>query len=272
MIRCDAAYFDTRETLGCGQLFRFEETAGGFVVYAGRHRAAVRTDNGVTYIDPDDETYFTRYFDLGADYAGIAAACARFPELTDAVNAGRGIRILRQEPFETLIGFTVSANNNIPRIRGILGRLCDRYGEDRGGYRAFPQPECLKDVTAGQYRQLGVGYRDEYLVAAVRAVLDDDLLGRAAAADTETAGRLLCSVKGIGRKVADCILLFGLGRTDVFPVDTWIFRAFRSDVLSTPEKVRAHCLARYGGYAGYAQQYIYNYGRNVCPVTEIQRV
>ena len=80
MIRCDAAYFDTRETLGCGQLFRFEETAGGFVVYAGRHRAAVRTDNGVTYIDPDDEAYFTRYFDLDADYAGIAAACARFPE------------------------------------------------------------------------------------------------------------------------------------------------------------------------------------------------
>ena len=117
MIRCDAAYFDTRETLGCGQLFRFEETAGGFVVYAGRHRAAVRTDNGVTSIDPDDEAYFTRYVDLGADYAGIAAACARFPELTDAVNAGRGIRILRQEPFETLIGFTVSANNNIPRIR-----------------------------------------------------------------------------------------------------------------------------------------------------------
>ncbi len=262
MIEYDGGYFDAGSTLGCGQLFRYDVSGDGYVLYAGSHRAELRTENGKTYIAADDEEYFKKYFDLSADYADVVRFCSGFPELTAAVNASCGIRIVKQEFFETLISFIISANNNIPRIKGIIDRLCEAYGEQMDGYHAFPTPERLKDVSEDDYRALGTGYRCSYLAATVKKTLETDICSLISKADTSEAGKLLCGFKGVGRKVADCVLLFGLGRTDVFPVDTWIFKIFGNEQLNTPDKVREYCLSRYGRYAGYAQQYAYHFGRN----------
>lgn len=255
MITFNSEYFDAAATVACGQLFRYHAEGEGYRIYAGKNTALVATAGAVTTVEGDDD-FFRIYFDLDTDYKEIAARCAAFPEVGEVAVRGRGIRILRQDLFETLISFILSANNNIPRIQGIIERLCAQYGDDMGGYHAFPRPEQLKDVRAERYRALGAGFRDAYVAETVRAVLEGGLEG-IEAADTAEAGRRLCAFKGVGRKVADCILLFGLGRTDVYPVDTWIFKAHRTAALDTPEKVRAYCLERYGAWSGYVQQYIY---------------
>ena len=258
MITFDSTYFEPKATLECGQVFRYTKLGEqDYIILSADKRARVYIKGDATYIDTDEEDYFTRYFDLKTDYKAITERLSAFDELGEKVSGGRGIRILKQEFDETVLSFIISANNNIPRIKGIIERLSNSFGTNKGEYFAFPTVEQLRDVTAETYRELGSGFRDRYLASTVNTLLTTDISERIKKASTDEARKLLCTLSGVGGKAADCLLLFSLSRTDCYPVDTWIFKSNRSDELDTPEKVRRHYLKRYGSDAGYAQQYLF---------------
>lgn len=257
-----AEFFDIKDTLECGQTFRFAQDGGGFVVHSADKVCRVEQAGGDVRIATDDPGYFYSYFALDEDYPGYYAKLHAFPELTAASEAGKGIRLLRQNAFEMIISFIISANNNIPRIKGIIERLCARAGRPLAdGSRAFPTREELLPLSREDYAALGAGYRDDYLYSAVRTVTDE-FIADVLSLPTPEARKKLLSVKGVGPKVADCIVLFGMGRRDSFPVDTWMKQALEAEELDTPTKVHDHYLARYGELAGLAQQYIFHYARN----------
>lgn len=260
MFRFPAEYFDPTATLECGQVFRFCRENGGYTVRSRDKTCFLRREGEYVVIDTDDEEYFRRYFDLGEDYGKIAASLAAFPELAAAVEYGKGIRILRQDFSEATFSFIVSANNNIKRIQGIIERLCRGYGRDMGGWYAFPTAEELQRATVAELKSLGLGYRAEYIHSSARAFASLPALTEKS--DCEAAHKALLALSGVGPKVADCIILFGLHITRSYPVDTWIFKASATEELDTPKKVREYYLARYGDYAGLAQQYIFHYARN----------
>lgn len=256
----DAEFFDIKQTLECGQVFRFKKTDdGGYVIHSLDKRCFLRREGDKIILSSDDEAYFRNYFDLDTDYGAITSRLSAFPELTAAVSFGKGIRILRQDFYEAVFSFIVSANNNIGRIKGIIERLCDAYGTDCGDYHAFPNPEQLSLATVEQLKKLGLGYRAQYIYDSVRAFSavsrEIDL------SDAEKTHKKLLTLKGVGPKVADCIVLFGLHITRSYPVDTWIFKANATDALNTPQKVRDYFLSRYGEDAGFAQQYVFYYAR-----------
>lgn len=259
----DLSQFDTKHIVDCGQLFRYETRDGNVEIIAENKKCVLKTQKDCVIIESDDADYFENYFDLATDYNAVKALLEPFG-IDKAIEYGNGIRLLRQSPFETIISFIVSANNNIPRIKGILNRMADALGEDMGDYRAFPTPEALARQNAAFYKSLGAGYRAEYIVDTARRVADGydvDLYD----VPTDEARKRLLSLMGVGDKVADCILLFAYRKEDVFPVDTWVKKIY-ADLIDEREKnpkTMAKILRnKFGNLAGYAQQYLFYYYRN----------
>ena len=256
-------YFDAKDTLECGQLFRYKLLRdGAYEVLSCDKRCLIKTDGGITTIKTNELDYFYRYFDLDTDYGALTLDLQKYDELKQPLNKSKGIHILKQDLFETVISFIISANNNIPRIQGIIERLCEGYGQRMDGFYAFPALSSLKDVTASDFKSMGAGYRAEYLRHSVLALLDSDLLITLPKQDYDGAVRALLTLKGVGRKVADCIALFGLGLTECYPVDTWILQADGIDG-DTADSVRKRGMERYGRLAGFAQQYRFYWKRGL---------
>ncbi|MBR2967319.1 MAG: 8-oxoguanine DNA glycosylase [Clostridia bacterium] len=249
---------DYNAILSCGQTFRYREKDGGYEVISGEQRCFAQGNE----IDCSCPQYFAKFFDLDTDYDAYIKSLIKFDELRDCIRYGSGIRILRQNLFEVIISFIISANNNIPRIRNIIEKICAFCGKDMGGYYAFPTPQELNRVTKEEFRLLGAGFRDTYLQKTAQILAQTDFLQKVESAKTNEAVKMLLSLPGVGPKVADCILLFGLRRWDCFPVDTWIFKQCQNDELNTPSKVRIYCLSRYKELAGLAQQYIFYAARS----------
>lgn len=246
--------FDPKKTLECGQVFRFFENAPyDYTVRSADKVCRVYSSGGATVIETDNVDYFYDYFDLQTDYDAIFSHLGKFPELTPYLMCARGLRILKQDFFEAAVSFIISANNNIKRIQGIIERMCARFG--KGG--AFVTREEFAGITARDFREIGAGFRADYLFADREKLCDPLFEKRLKSLPTDEVLKELTALKGIGGKVASCILLFGMGRSDSYPVDTWIFKANKTDELDTPEKVRQYYLTRYGDFAGYAQQYIF---------------
>lgn len=256
----DTRDFDIRQTLDCGQIFRYSEIGDNvFEVFSTDKRCVVVQDDGVT-IKSDDKEYWHRFFDLDNDYGEIKRALVGKPFMKEAVGYGHGIRILNQDPYEMLVSFIVSANNHIPRIKGILSRMCDGLGKDMGGYRAFPTPEAMAAKDEKYYASIGAGYRASYLSETARAVADGFDLDKPRTMSGDEANRYLCTLKGVGPKVADCILLFAYRKSDVFPVDTWIRKVYADmtgDGDATNKEIRKYLVSTYGELSGYAQQYLF---------------
>ncbi|MBQ7227194.1 MAG: DNA-3-methyladenine glycosylase 2 family protein [Clostridia bacterium] len=257
-----AECFDLSDTLSCGQTFRFSQTSDGFSVWSMDKYAEVTQIADEVAIKSDDADYFLKYFAFDVDYRALFNKLSAFPELRVSAEASKGVRLLRQDAFEMIISFIISANNNIPRIKKIINRLCEEAGKKTPYGYAFPTREQLLTLSIDDFVSLGAGYRAPYLYEAVRAV-DDDFIAEVKTLPTDEAMKKLLTVKGVGPKVADCIMLFGLGRGDTFPVDVWMERALITDELNTNAKIRAFYLDRYGALAGLAQQYIYHYARNI---------
>lgn len=258
--------FDIQKTFECGQCFRFDKTEQGYegVAY-GRHLKLCQAPGGdviISGITQDEfDSIFYDYFDLGRDYEQIDKTLSCDPVLRDIVPFSTGIRILRQQPFETLVSFIISATNNIPRIKKIVASLCENFGEpfyDAGKvYYAFPTPEKLASLSLSDLAVIRAGFRDKYILDCARKVAGGQLsLEAAANTDCESAAKMLMSVNGVGRKVADCTLLFGLGFLNSFPKDVWIKRI----LLSLYGKDTNEGLD-FGGYDGIAQQYLFYYAR-----------
>lgn len=254
-------YFDVGQTLNCGQVFRYKETDGGYDVFALDHKAVIEEKQDRYIFDCDDAEFFKKYFDFDTDYGFIQSKVSDKGLLSSAIEFGRGIHILRQDPMETVFSFLISQNNHIPRIKGIIERMCAGLGKDMGGYYAFPTLDALAQAGEEYYASIGAGYRASYLDRTAKRLLNTDT---SAFADLDTADlrSALMALHGVGRKVADCILLFGFNRFDVFPVDTWIKKVFEEEYPGVPaEKLSALLVKRYGEYAGFVQQWLFYYKR-----------
>ena len=256
--------FVVEHILDCGQVFRYRNEGDCHTVISKDKICLLQKSDSCVIMKTDDADYFIDYFDLDKDYASIKNELRAYDGLSDAVEYGKGIRILRQDPFETIISFIVSANNNIPRIKGILERMCALLGEKKDGYYAFPTPERMAEADPDLFRSIGAGYRAEYISDTARKLVgfDFDAIRKA---DTATARKTLVGLKGVGNKVADCILLFAFGKTDLFPMDTWskkIYSALGFPEEKNPDKMAQRLVERFGNNAGLAQQYLYYYYRN----------
>lgn len=258
--------FDIGQILECGQTFRYRRQADGYRVFAGDKTCTVTQsrEEAIVACEECDADFWKNYFDLQTDYGVVKRSLRPLPYMEEAIACGKGIRILRQDHWETLICFILSANNRLPRIMGIVDRLCARLGEDCGGYHAFPTPERMARENAAFYRELGAGYRAEYLEKTARAVADGFDLKKLEEADNASARGALRTLAGVGPKVADCILLYGYHRTEAIPVDTWIKKAYAqicADGCRNTEAMRRRLEEIYGSFGGFAQQYLFYYQR-----------
>ena len=262
---------DIVKTFECGQCFRWNADADG--VYRGVVRgypARVWTENGAVWIRSDaPETLWREYFDLGRDYAEISRGFAGGEYLDKCTAFGRGIRILRQEPWEALCSFIISQCNNIKRIKGIVERLCAAYGEcaelDGERFYTFPSADTLCTLREEDLAMLRCGYRAAYILSAARAVADGRLkLDALIECDYADAKRELLKLSGVGEKVANCVALFGLNHIEAFPIDVWMRRALRENFPPDFDP------ASLGEYAGLAQQYIFYYAREHARECEVK--
>lgn len=246
--------FDLAETLECGQCFRWNRQEDGSYtgVASGRILNISRENLPRALEDP----FWREYFDFGLDYEKIRSGLAASdPVLARAAEFAPGMRILNQEPWEALCSFIISQNNNIPRIKGIVARLCREFGRDIGGEYAFPPAEVLASLEEKDLGEVRCGFRARYLIDAAkktaRGEIDFDELKRIPLGEARAK---LMTIVGVGPKVADCALLYGLHRLEAFPMDVWMKRAMGTLFPGRePES--------FGAYAGIAQQYIFHYSR-----------
>lgn len=260
----DTSQFDIRQILDSGQVFRYQKLENIYKIVAKNVICHLKYENDHVIINSSDTDFAINYFDLERDYNPIKEKLKKNNFITKAVDYGNGIRILNQDPFEVIVTFIISANNNIPRIKGILNRLCESLGEDMGGHKAFPRLEEMAKRDEHFYKQIGLGYRAEYLVRTIDKIREGfslDLYDW----DTSSARKHLMTLPGVGRKVADCILLFGYHKEDVFPIDTWCRRVYRDFGLppqKSCEKMADAMSQKLKNLSGYAQQYLFYYYRD----------
>ena len=276
ILGCD---LDVGKTFDCGQCFRFEKVENSrheceySGVAFGRFVAFANDGDTLYAYNSTEEEFFDvwcGYLGLDEDYGAIAAdilSRSDSPALKNAVDFGRGIHILKQDKWEALCSFIISQNNNIPRIKKIVSSLCQSIGtaiDTRNmtshGAReveyAFPDAKTVEKFGVDNLFALKTGFRAKYIYDAAKKVADGELvLSDVAEKPLDEAANALCSVKGVGPKVAACSLLFGFGRHDAFPIDVWIKRATEKYF---PGDFDA---ARLGPYAGIAQQYLFYYER-----------
>lgn len=254
---------DLEQTASSGQCFRWQAAGGGaYRVPNGEKCLAIAPGSvpGRVRVDVTAEEFardWADYFDAGRDYAAICRSAQEDSFLCACAAVACGVRVLRQDAWEMLITFTISQNNNIPRIRASVDKLCRRFGHPvakgvRGcpALYSFPAPEALRDVK--KLKGLGLGYRDRYLAALADGVctgaIDLDALKKMPYAQ---AHAYLTGLFGVGVKVANCVCLFGLGHADAFPVDTWIKK------ILDAEYREGFPLEKYPGCAGIVQQWMF---------------
>lgn len=248
----DSAILNIKDTLENGQFFRYSQLGGVYTVRTLDKVAILYERGDKVIIENEDKAYFHNFFDLDTDYAAIKQSLYTLPLMKDAIDHAPALRILRQDAFETVINFIISANNHIQRIKAIIERLC------AGG--AFPTLTALAARPIEFYRSLGAGYRDNYLYNTAQILGNNHaIINSIRDMDTPAAIKALTALSGVGPKVADCILLFGYYRMDTFPVDTWIKKVYKDiygDVSNT-SVMRSKLISTYGDLSGYAQQYLF---------------
>ena len=273
--------FELKDIFECGQCFRWnEQDDGSYTGVTQNSIINVKKEKGNIIFtgksDGDIKEIIEYYFDLNTDYEEIKQKLSNIDEyLKTSVEYGKGIRILNQDLWETIISFIISANNNIPRIKGIIERLSQKYGKEiewnGEKYYIFPTAEQLKDVTVEEYRKLGLGFRDIRLYETTKMILNKevDLEKLRKNPNTQEVREELLKLSGVGPKVADCILLFSdLKRFDVFPIDVWVRRVMndlyiKEDDEAKVSKTKIEKIAdeKFGNLKGLAQQYLFYWRR-----------
>ncbi len=252
--------FNVDRTLDCGQCFRFEKDETGVFhgVAFGKYLRMERHPNGDIFIPnmskTEFETIFMSFFALDEDYSQIISSLSFDETVKNSLVRSEGIRVLNQDPWETLCSFIISQNNNIPRIKKIVSALCQLCGEEIEGceMRSFPTAEAVYSLGVEGLSPIKSGFRAKYIISAAESVVtgetDFDMIKKQ---DYDTAKKQLMKIKGVGPKVADCVLLFGLGFKEAFPIDVWIKRVISKYYGEdfTPNY--------FGKYAGIAQQFLF---------------
>lgn len=270
--------FDVAQTFECGQCFHFKKIACGEygVAAYGKLLHIKQEDDLVIFYDTTEEEYHTiweRYFDLDRDYAEIKHALLKNDDkLKQAIDTMWGVRILRQEFFETLISFIISQNKQISHIKQIVATISQKHGEFLGSigtedFYGFPDCQKMLEVTVEELRDCKTGFRAPYIIDAVRKVCDktveETVLRQASSADCL---KNLMLIKGVGEKIANCTMLFGLEKRNAFPIDVWIKRIMESTYFkreASKEEINTFAIEKFGEYGGYAQQYLFYYGREI---------
>lgn len=270
---CGVSHFNLVHIFKCGQCFRWEEQPdGSFIGIAKGKVVQIKTSfNNITILNANLQDFFDiwqDYFDLNADYGAYKNRLMKDSVLKKAIPYGAGIRILKQDTFEALISFIISASNNIPRITKIVNLLCENFGEELEfngkKYYTFPTPKKLAGASLEDLAIIRAGYRAEYIMDAAKRVACGEIdLNKVKNMPSSEAQKYLMQIKGVGPKVADCILIFGAGRLDVFPVDTWIDKAMKTLYPGSCNgvKVRKAGETLFGDICGLAQQYLFYYAR-----------
>ena len=262
----DVSDFDLKKTFECGQCFRWNvDESGAYTGVAYGRAAKIRRFNESVFISgsvEDFESLWRGYFDLDRDYVKIRQLLCIDDFMQNATSFGAGIRLLRQDKWEALCSFIISQNNNIPRIKAIISTLCREFGEhlvfENECFYTFPSAEKLASIDVEQLAPLRCGYRSEYIVNAARMVAGGFVdLDELAGSTPHTARAVLKKLHGVGNKVADCVMLYGLNMHDSFPLDVWMKRAV---ALHYGPNFNP---AVFSPYAGIAQQYIFHYVRNM---------
>lgn len=254
--------FNPQHILECGQVFCYDKIDGKYIVFPGDKYAEISEKSDFYEIKVSknkDIDYFINFFDLKTDYDEIKKQLSKFDILKEPLKFGYGIRILNQDLFEIMISFIVSANNNIKRISLILNNLRRELGENN----SFPTYEKLFACNEDFFKKMGAGYRASYLYKVLRQITPKKLEEMKVLPTQELQNQLI-SLSGIGPKVADCIMLFGFHKGDVFPVDTWIHQMYNQyfSPLENRQIIRKNLVNQFGDLSGYAQQYLFYYQRS----------
>ena len=262
------ADFDLIHTFECGQCFRWNiYEDGSYIGIVGDSVISVKQENDIFEFDCEDINLLHSYFDLDRDYGKIKNKLSAMDNvLPKAIPCGFGIRLLKQNPWEALISFIISANNNIPRIKKIVESLCLNFGKkleyNNKTYYSFPDADVIKKLSLSQLDVIKSGFRAKYIIDAAQKVeggiVDlDSVYGM----DTHEAREYLKQIKGVGDKVADCVLLFAYQKYDVFPKDVWIKKVLNDLYGIDEKKFESFVSEHFGDLAGFAQQYLFYYMR-----------
>ncbi len=259
--------FSLRDTLECGQFFRFTKSQNTYLIQASDRIFSLWQKGDLLFYEGVEEPFLIRFFRLDEDFEGILRAIDRDPIIHQAIRKYRGLRLIRQDPWECLISFLFSSAKAIPHIRCLIETLCKSFGNrmewDFHIHYGFPPPHTVAELPA--LKEVRAGFRARYLVEICRCV-DRGKLLLLKGLTYEEAKKRLIELPGIGKKIADCVLLYSLDFIEAFPIDTWMRRGvqkyyFKGEKVSErrmEEFLRNH----FGPYAGYAQLYLYHYWRN----------
>lgn len=273
--------FEPEHIFDCGQCFRWNKEAdGSYTGVFGKNVVNVKKKDGKIIFrgisDRDLEKECIGYFDLNRDYEDIKNKLSKIDDnLKNSIEYGSGIRILNQDLWETLISFIISANNNIPRIKGIIERLSKNYGNkiiwEGKEYYTFPTPEQLSRTSVSDLRALGLGFRDVRVYETTKSINEDKnkLKELEDEKDVNVLREKLLEFSGVGPKVADCIMLFScLKKLEVFPIDVWVRRVMNELYIKNEDETKVNkkeieklAKEKYGNLAGLAQQYLFYWRR-----------
>ena len=286
----DAKHFDIPLCLDCGQAFRWKETENGHWegIVCGKFLSVKQEENKTTFFNTTKEDFnnlWIKYFDLERDYSEIQKELSKDELLRKSVEFGPGIRILNQDPFEILISFIISARNSIPSIMKTINKISIKYGskiEYKGTvYYAFPTIDQIKDATLEEIQDTGASFRSKYIIDTIsnvykskEAIKSGDInainefrkydLNYIKSLNDDECLAALQEFKGVGAKVADCIMLFSMEKYSAFPVDVWVKRAmvyFYGAEDASLNKIRIFGRNKFGKLSGFAQQYLFYYAR-----------
>lgn len=257
-----AECFDIGLSLDCGQAFRWKKNENGiWHGVVGKNALDVEQKDGeIRFYDTSEEDFekvWKKYFDLTRDYKKITESFSTDEYLAKATDEFYGIRVLNQEPWETVCSFIISQNNNIPRIKGIIDRFCENFGEKiSGSDHAFPSAEKIADLEAEDLSVLRAGFRAKYILDAARKISAGEVdFERIFSSPIEDGRTELMKISGVGPKVAECALLYAFEKTQAFPIDVWVKRI----LCELYPNGLPECIGEYGGIA---QQYLFHWRRN----------
>ncbi|OGP74277.1 MAG: hypothetical protein A2V86_09060 [Deltaproteobacteria bacterium RBG_16_49_23] len=262
--------FSLRDTLECGQFFRFTKAMDTYIVHSSGKTFSLFKKGDFLFYDGVEESFLRNFFRLEENPDAILMEIDHDPMIHQAIRKYRGLKLIRQDPWECLLSFLCSSAKAIPHIRCILELLCKVSGKkivlgNHLGY-AFPEPRSIR--SALQLEPVGAGFRTDFLVEVIRCMDRNQLLSLKGLPYQE-AKRRLTGLSGVGKKVADCVLLYSLDFLEAFPIDTWIKRGLQK-IYFGGKKIRdkeleAFVSNHFGRYAGYAQLYLYHFWRNHPP-------
>jgi N-glycosylase/DNA lyase len=258
--------FSLKDTLECGQFFRYTKVMGTYLVQSSNYLFSLWQKGDVLFYEGVEEDFLVHFFRMDENLDSILKEIDRDPSIHQAIQKYRGMRLIRQDPWECLLSFLCSSAKSIPHIRCIIESLCRISGEkiSSGTYLGygFPEPTCIQSEV--QLESVRAGFRTSYLVKASQCVDRHQLLALRDLPYREARQQLM-SFKGVGKKVADCTLLYSLDFLEAFPIDTWIKKGLEKIYFSgrrTGEKKMEEFVSNhFGPYGGYAQLYLYHYWR-----------